>query len=226
MKHILYFFLISIQSLLSQDANSINLKVHYGNQDLNLNQAYLLSGSTDSIYFSKLKFYLTGLRCSNENIIVNDESKDYFLYDFETNSTISFHILNSTICDKISFDLGVDSLTNMAGAQGGALDPIQGMYWAWQSGYINFKLEGYSPAIDTRKNKFQLHLGGFLSPYNTQRSIQLESENTNGANTIILDLQRFIDAIEIETNHTIMSPSEKAMIMSDTLAECFFIEHE
>ena len=38
--------------------------------------------------------------------------------------------------------LGVDSVLNYNGVHEGALDPINGMYWTWQTGYIHCKLEG------------------------------------------------------------------------------------
>jgi hypothetical protein len=51
---------------------------------------------------------------------------------------------------KITFSAGIDSLTSTAGIQKGVIDPINGMYWAWQSGYVNFKIEGKSSSCPTR----------------------------------------------------------------------------
>ncbi|MBL0339440.1 MAG: hypothetical protein IPP71_00050 [Bacteroidetes bacterium] len=44
--------------------------------------------------------------------------------------------------DSLKFLLGVDSAINTIGALTGDLDPINSMFWDWQSGYINFKHEG------------------------------------------------------------------------------------
>jgi hypothetical protein len=41
--------------------------------------------------------------------------------------------------------MGVDSARNVSGAQEGALDPANGMFWSWTSGYIMIKAEGLSP---------------------------------------------------------------------------------
>ena len=60
--------------------------------------------------------------------------------------------------DSITFLLGVDSLLNVSGALGGDLDPTKGMYWAWNSGYINLKLEGSTPLSPYPKGVFELHL--------------------------------------------------------------------
>ena len=44
---------------------------------------------------------------------------------------------------SIEFNLGVDSLHNHSGDQAGDLDPMYGMIWTWNTGYIFFKHEGY-----------------------------------------------------------------------------------
>lgn len=40
------------------------------------------------------------------------------------------------------FNMGVDSTVNFAGAPTGDLDPVLGMYWDWQAGYVYFKHVG------------------------------------------------------------------------------------
>jgi hypothetical protein len=44
---------------------------------------------------------------------------------------------------SLEFNLGVDSLHNHSGDQAGDLDPMYGMIWTWNTGYIFFKHEGY-----------------------------------------------------------------------------------
>ena len=46
----------------------------------------------------------------------------------------------------------------------GDLDPLKGMYWAWSSGFINFKLEGSCLNCGSEK-EFTYHIGGFIAPY-------------------------------------------------------------
>jgi len=60
----------------------------------------------------------------------------------------------------IEFLLGVDDARNHAGAQSGALDPAQGMFWTWKSGYIFLKAEGSSPASTAGGRGFSYHIGG------------------------------------------------------------------
>ena len=60
---------------------------------------------------------------------------------------------------RIYFQIGIDSLTNVSGDLDGDLDPALGMYWAWNSGYINMKLEGKSSSCKSVKKEFQFHIG-------------------------------------------------------------------
>ena len=61
---------------------------------------------------------------------------------------------------------GVDSQTQVLATRPGALDPIHGMYWTWQSGYIQWKMEGVMKT-DTAEIPIQLHLGGFQNNLQT-----------------------------------------------------------
>ncbi|MCG2613397.1 hypothetical protein LZZ85_03860 [Terrimonas sp. NA20] len=74
---------------------------------------------------------------------------------------------------SLSFLIGVDSLKNISGAQDGALDPINGMFWTWQTGYIMAKLEGSSPVSKLPRNMFEFHIGGFKGPYNVLQRVEI-----------------------------------------------------
>lgn len=89
--------------------------------------------------------------------VVNSDGKanllpyDYHLVDAE--DTASWTV-TTTRSAQAYFLLGVDSLTNVSGAFGGA-STIKGMYWAWNSGYINLKLKGAArirPILRTHSN--------------------------------------------------------------------------
>jgi len=68
---------------------------------------------------------------------------------------------------SISFLIGIDSARNTmdVSKRTGNLDiagTAKGMYWAWNSGYIFFKMEGKSPVIhDSLSNNYYYHIGGF-----------------------------------------------------------------
>lgn len=118
--------------------------------------------------------------------------------------------------------MGIDSLTNVSGALGGDLDPTKGMYWTWQSGYINFKLEGKSQYCNTRNNEFQFHLGGYLQPFYCLQSLKMKVNNSQEIN-IVLDVKKIIDAIDLKSLNHVMSPGKDAMTLSIIAANSFTI---
>jgi len=105
---------------------------------------------------------------------------------------------------------------NTSGALSGVLDPSNGMFWSWQSGYINFKIEGISPSCDTRKNKFQFHIGGYQEPHTTLRrlSFRLDNQTTQ----IDLNLDVFFDTILLALENQVMIPGERANELASIFA--------
>jgi hypothetical protein len=75
----------------------------------------------------------------------------------------------------LSFMVGVDSVRNVSGAQTGALDPVNGMFWTWNSGYIFMKMEGTSPQAPhvptVPEGSLIFHIGGFQRPNNAIRTV-------------------------------------------------------
>jgi hypothetical protein len=108
--------------------------------------------------------------------------------DFDKNITDDF--------DEIQFSIGIDSLTNVSGAMGGDLDPVNGMYWSWQSGYINFKVEGNSEKSGAVHKDFQFHIGGYLKPFETLQTVILPLKRNQ--NVIFVDVSRFLSEIDLK----------------------------
>jgi hypothetical protein len=77
---------------------------------------------------------------------------------------------------SIQFSIGVDSIKNCSGIQSGALDPINGMFWTWNTGYIFLKLEGKSTASSMPNGTLEYHIGGFKQPNNCIKTISLALE--------------------------------------------------
>jgi hypothetical protein len=74
--------------------------------------------------------------------------------------------------NQLQFTIGVDSLRNVSGAQTGALDPGNVMFWDWNSGYIFLKLEGdYKTTTTTSAVNYAMHIGGYKAPTNYIREI-------------------------------------------------------
>lgn len=100
----------------------------------------------------------------------------YFLIreDEEESKKIVLHNIPVGDYTGLSFIIGVDSLHNCSGAQSGALDPANAMFWAWNTGYIFMKLEGKSPVSQSPGKLFEFHIGGYKQPNNCIRSVKLD----------------------------------------------------
>jgi hypothetical protein len=213
-------FFINSLNLFSQI--SISFYPTFDNYNLELNTFYPINETeTDSIQFTSLKFYISDITFWENKKQVYTLEQKHFLLDLSNPNSL---IISENKVEKfdfttITFNLGIDSLTNVSGALEGDLDPSNGMYWTWQSGYINFKLEGISSNCPTRKNKFQFHLGGYQSPFYGLRKINLNSTQPNSQIEIHLD--QFLNSVDLVSLNQVMSPSVEAMALATYLASAF-----
>jgi hypothetical protein len=124
---------------------------------------------------SAFKIYLGNFRLENENNGVVASLKDaYFLLDLsKEKAMVTDLLLNEKPFSRLVFQVGIDSILNVSGAQTGALDPMNGMFWTWNTGYINAKLEGSSSFSRNDDKAFTYHIGGFKSGEATQRMVRL-----------------------------------------------------
>lgn len=116
-----------------------------------------------------------------------------FLVDASSPESLQFEMteLPEEPLAGISFLVGVDSSWLPKGPQTGALDPLRGMFWMWNTGYIFFKLEGKSPASSARGHLLEYHIGGFRPPHNCLRRIGLNPQKpvkkaTSGNQTVTI----------------------------------------
>lgn len=123
----------------------------------------------------RFKYYITDIKLLNtkDNSETEIENSYFLVYDDdELSKTISLLVPEGNYT-AISFLLGVDSLHNVSGAQTGALDPMNGMFWTWNTGYVSMKLEGKSPLSTLPGNLIEYHLGGYKGPDKVNRRISL-----------------------------------------------------
>ncbi len=123
---------------------------------------------------SKLKYYISNVQFQLADKKVNREYESYHLINEEDTATKSFSLsMPAGKYGSFSFLVGVDSLKNVSGAQTNALDPLNGMFWTWNNGYIMFKLEGNSPQSTNVNNKVEYHIGGFAGANNSLRTVTI-----------------------------------------------------
>lgn len=206
--------------------NDLEIKFHLVyNKTPVKNNAVIISKEGDSLTIEMLKCYISAVELKFKNEKIFKEKNSFHLLDFENVNLVNFQ-LKSVLAGEIefiSFNLGIDSSTSVSGVLPGDLDPSKGMYWAWQSGYINFKLQGTSTKCATRKNQYQFHLGGYLPPYYALRKIKLPVQKENTAEiSITIELADFFKEINLNKTNTVMVPGKEAMKLSDLAAKIFY----
>lgn len=200
---------------------SIHLMPRIGGVTLQAEKKYYLPAIKDSISISELKFYVSNVKLlMNEKVMAT--SDDFFLLDIHNESSFQIQIKTkkNKKFNKLKFCVGIDSVTNISGARGGVLDPTNGMYWTWQSGYINFKLEGRSAVCSTRNHVFQFHIGGYQKPYCTLQTIEMEWSDESDQ-VIFMNMDNLFNSISLSETCEVMSPGEKAKSISNHIVPMF-----
>ncbi len=211
---LLGFFLFAFG--LCTQGQTLSFEAVFGEKPLVLGTTYTTNSGV-IVEIETLRFYITQLQLKQDGKTIWTEENSYHLIDINNSSSLQLSIPDSVEFDEVSFLLGTDSLTNVSGAMGGDLDPTKGMYWAWNSGYINFKLEGTSPVCDTRNNRFTFHLGGYAYPNATVQTVTLAATGS----AIIFDVKAFLEGIDLKETNSIMSPSTTAVALSKKASALF-----
>lgn len=179
------------------------------------------------IVFTRLKYYITNIElCLGNQTVWKEKNSHHLINQAEIETAkVALTIPKGVHYDKIKYQLGVDSLTNVSGAMGGDLDPTKGMYWAWNSGYINFKLEGIYEDCPTRKNKFQFHIGGYAGKVASVQHVEHKLKK-DGSIVITVQVDQFLKELNLEEEHSLMSPSTKAVAFAARAALIFNMKNE
>ncbi|MGX7666462.1 MbnP family protein [Flavobacterium pedocola] len=207
------------------DSLQLNLHLKFGRSDLLLNKPYI-SKNQDTLQITTLKFYLSDIKVYYKDKTTFQQQNSFHLIDIEKPGSMRIPVskYKTASIEKITFNIGIDSLTSSSGALGSDLDPTNGMYWAWQSGYINFKIEGISKSCSTRKKAFQFHIGGYQSPNYAMRSVALHPKKTNNEVNISCDIAEFFASVKLSSENSIMIPGPSAMKLADYSAKMFSVE--
>lgn len=142
---------------------TLQLKAVANNQPLQWNTDYI-NPYNETYSVRQFRFYLQHISLVRPDGSIEEglQSDSCFLVNFaDTPSTIiKLRFIPGTYTG-IRLTIGVDSALNNSGAQTGSLDPLNGMFWTWNTGYIMAKLEGHSPQATTPNQVFEYHIGGF-----------------------------------------------------------------
>ncbi|WP_207495952.1 MbnP family protein [Aridibaculum aurantiacum] len=243
MKQILYLLLFvvmlwSCKPSVTSPEDTYQLKVTFrhkvGSQDMQLGNTYQNSFG-ENYTLSAFKYYVSNIvlpEGAGSTAAVNE----YRLVDEANASTKSFTInLPRNHFSGFSFLLGVDSVRNVSGTQSGDLDPVKGMFWTWNSGYVMAKLEGTSPVSPAPANSLSLHIGGFRTGENATRRIDLAlpagsmihlSKNKVSEIVIEADASTWFQGVHdlpIASNPLCHSPGTLAVKFADNYSRMFKI---
>jgi len=152
----------------------VNVKAYSGTDPLVYGTTYT-NFENEQFRVSLFRYYLTNIVLTGSGTtpdFVQPES--YYLVDHgSANATyqIKLDSVPKGTYKGVMFLIGVDSLRNVSGAQTGALDPGNGMFWTWSSGYIQFKLEGTK--LSGGSGNYAYHIGGFKGAFSTVKANSL-----------------------------------------------------
>jgi len=203
----------------------IELVATFNGIPIKKNKWYVTKRS-DSIQLTSLKFYLTNFKLLTPTLVASVSEMNLLIDGFQKKAfKLNFLVDKITKNNRLICDLGVDEAHNTSGANAGDLDPINGMFWSWQSGYINFKIEGVSPSCNTRKNKFQFHIGGYKTPYHTVRELDIKLKALKDQATVVyIEVSNFFDTIELSLENQVTIPGPKASQIADQLPKLFLTD--
>jgi hypothetical protein len=159
-------------------------------------------------------------------------SPEYHLIDLSDSSSSLFEIpVESFFFQSLRLQLGIDSADQCQGAQTGVLDPLKGMYWTWNSGYLSLKMEGVSDASEQPAHLIAYHIGGYRPPYSTIQQILLTQDKMIRANQrgkiileIPIELDRFFNgptSLRIKEISDCTTPGDLAKKISENFAGSF-----
>jgi len=150
-----------IQAVAAQTSVKINFRNVVDGRKLVLNDSTYTNPTGEVYTLTMCKYYISNIAFIRpDGTVVNIEDTYHLVNEAKPSSlTYKINAVPPGSYSAIKFMIGVDSLQNVSGAQGGELDPINAMFWDWNTGYIMAKIEGRSAAAPD--GEITYHIGGF-----------------------------------------------------------------
>ena len=219
---LLSFTLFLSLVVVAQKPPSFQFRFLYGGKPLVLNDSTVYKTATgQAITISEVKFYIGSVLFLNKSNTVYHQNS-YHLVDYSDTKSLSwtFDKAISQPYDEVDITIGVDSLATIAGVGKGDLDPTKGMYWTWNSGYINIKIEGRSMACPTPKHQFNFHLGGYQGESPAWTRARFPRTNKTSPMIFTIDLEHCFKSLDLSETHSIMEPSSKVRRVIYRFIDC------
>jgi hypothetical protein len=215
--YITAFLLLISPKFFGQDTLRFNFNPIFNGKPLVAGERYFTENN-DSIQVAIFRMYVSGFRLYKDGKEVYAVKDSYYLLDIAKPESFcrTAQIPQNLQFDAMRFYFGIDDITNNKGIGDGDLDPANDMYWAWQTGYINMKLEG---TYGKNRKPFEFHLGGFLKPYTSFTEVRLAAKS-NFIN-LGIDLGTFFQHVFLNSVSAVMSPGKSGVELSGTAAQMF-----
>lgn len=225
-------FILSASFSVQQKTNRLVISLAHavGKSTLVMDSGEYKNEIGQTFRITKLKYYLSNFVLRSKNGMEFKTNESYLINEEDPSSKeLSFNIPANENYESIEFIVGVDSLHNCSGAQSGALDPINAMFWTWNSGYIFLKLEGTSASSTSPGHIFEYHIGGYKLPHNCIRKVSLPLTPTVSQSlthlTLKADLLELLKTpTQIDFNKlSSVTDSKNAELVADNYKDMFSI---
>ncbi len=192
---------VVVLTVVTAHAQQVEIRIRHrvSGEDLRLDSGVYHNALGQHFRVERFRYYLSDFSWVSAQGQSTTDSASYLVDQEDTASMLLHpHLPAAQRLSALRFIIGVDSAHNCAGLQEGALDPVQGMFWAWNTGYIFLKLDGRSDQSRENGSLIEYHIGGFQWPNNCIREIALPfaSELSVAQNdTLLIDVDVDLGAL-------------------------------
>lgn len=195
------FFLASCHTGPTTSKLTISLATTVSGKPLLLDGQFFQLANGTNLNISLLKYYVSNVELGTASGKVFKKNLYHLVNvaDVTTQTLVLDSVANETYT-SLKFIMGIDAARNHNGAQDGDLDPIHGMIWNWNTGYIFYKSEG-------RFIRSSLDTAGFIHHFGTDEVLPSVSLPINLALTgeaksskLTFDLDKLYNSIIFQKN--------------------------
>lgn len=197
-----------------------------GGRPLELSTATYTNRFGEPFTVEQYKYYISAIKVTdqqgNEELLMD---KAHLIDQADTTSLTLPLLCSLTNPSTIQLTIGVDSAINTKGVMTDDLDPMRGMFWTWNSGYIYARLEGRSDSAKAPAHRFTWDIGGYKANANAARNITLSIPPSQSL-TIEADIAKWFDGktpIKLSQSPTCHEPGALAMQLADNYSTMFSI---
>ncbi len=207
---------------------------HFAAGDLLELNKLIINPHGEPVTFTNFAYYLSHFALIDASDRVVPLSVEYFLVNEKDPASKTLRFFAPTGTYKgLQLLIGVDSARNVSGVQSGALDPANGMFWSWNTGYIFAKLEGKSVVSNAPLQNVTYHIGGYKKQDGALQTVTLnfpERLEVKKAKNPVIAAAADVDSwfagkhsIQISVDAFCMNPGELARKISENYAGMFTI---